>query len=63
MALPLDVDSTQVDFSSIFVNELSWELSLLVKRTRMEWETTPTSDLRKTAKILNFQLQQMKSPK
>lgn len=54
------------------------DLSLLVKRTRMEWETMPTPDLinlanklsctqdespqRKTTKI-HLQLQQMKAPK
>lgn len=64
---------------TLFINGLYWDLFLLVKRTKMESETMFTSDLvnlasqlpltldeppkRKTAKILNLQLQQMKGPK
>ena len=74
-----DVDSTQVALNSMFINRLNRDLSLLVKRTRMEWETMSPSDLvnlanqfshtldelpkRKTAIILNLQIQQMKAPK
>ena len=58
---------------------MGWGLSLLVKRTRVEWETMSTpvlvnlanqlshtldeSSKRKTAKIFNLQLQQIKAPK
>lgn len=35
--LPEDIDSNQVAFNSI--NGLNWDLSLLVKRTRMGWVT------------------------
>lgn len=57
----------------MLIKELTWDHSLIVKRTRMEWETTSIPDLlnlankhsraldelpkRQTAKILNFQLQ------
>ena len=77
--LPSDVESTWVAFNSMLVNILNWCLSFSVKRTRVEWETMSTPDLvnlanqltrtldesskRKTAKILNFQLQLMKVPK
>lgn len=37
--LPMDVESAWVAFNSMFVNELNWDLSLLVKRTRMGWKT------------------------
>ena len=37
--LPLDVQSTQVAFNSVFINRLKQDLSLLVKRTKVEWET------------------------
>lgn len=37
--LPSDVQSTQVAFNSVFINELKQDLSLLVKRTKVEWET------------------------
>ena len=63
----------------MFINGLNHDLSLLVKKTRMEWETVCTPDLvnlanelsptlddlsqRKTTRILNHQLQQMKAPK
>ena len=72
-----DADSTRVAFNFMLINELNCDLSLLVKRTRMEWETTPIPDLvnlanqlsqtpdespqKNMAKIL--QLQQMKGPK
>ena len=41
--LPSDTDSSQVAFNSI--NGLNWELSLLVKRTRTQWETMSSPDL------------------
>ena len=63
----------------MFISVLNWDLSLLVKRTRVEGETTSTPDLvnlanqlahtldespkRKTSKILNFQLWKMKFSK
>ena len=34
-----DVDSTRVAFNCMFINGLNWDLSLLVKKIRMEWET------------------------
>ena len=37
--LPSDVQSTQVAFNSVFINRLKQDLSLLVKRTKVEWET------------------------
>lgn len=37
--LPSDVQSTQVAFNSVFINGLKQDLSLLVKRTKVEWET------------------------
>lgn len=77
--LPMDVESIQVAFNSVFRNRLNWHLSLLVKRSRMEWETISTPDLvnlanqltctienstkRKTTEILSLQFQQMESPK
>ena len=73
--LSTDVDSTWVAFNSILINVLCWDLSLLVKKTRREWETMSTPDLvnlanqlshifdeshkRKNSKILNLQLLQM----
>lgn len=67
-----DVDSTQISFNLMFINGLNQDLSLLVKRIRMEWKSISTPDLvnlanqrsripdespkRKTAKILNLQL-------
>lgn len=42
---PSDVDSTWVTFNSLFVNGLNRNLSLLVKRARMEWEMMDTLDL------------------
>ena len=74
--LPPDVDSIWVAFNSMFINELNQDLSLLVKGTKIEWETMSTPDLinlanqlshtldespkRKTAKIPK--LQQVKPP-
>ena len=71
-----DVDTTQVAFNSMFIGGQKWDFSLPVKNTRMEWEIMSTLDLvnlanqltctldespkRKTAKILNIQLQQIK---
>ena len=43
--LSTDVDSTWVAFNSILINVLCWDLSLLVKKTRREWETMSTPDL------------------
>lgn len=43
--LPLNVESTWVAFNSMLINELNQDLSLLVKRIRTEWETTPSPDL------------------
>lgn len=76
--LPMDVESIQVAFNSVFSNRLNWHLSLLVKRSRIEWETVSTLDLvnlanqltctienstkTKTTKILSFQFQQMGVP-
>ena len=76
---PSDVDSTQVGFSSMFISGLNWHLSLQVKKARMECKIISTPDLvnlanqrshtlhdspiRKTAKIHNLQLQQLKVPK
>ena len=37
--------STGLDFNSMFINGLNQDLSLLVERTRMEWETMFTPDL------------------
>ena len=67
-----DVDSTQVAFNSMFINGLNEDLSLLVKRTRMEWKIMSTPDVvhlvnqlfptldespkKKNAKILHLQL-------
>ena len=75
---PSDVDSTQVVFNSMFIHGLNWDLSFQIKRTRIEWKTVSTPDLvnlanqlsctldelpkRKTAEILNLQLQKMKVP-
>ena len=67
-SLPSDADSILVAFNSNFINGLNQDLSLLVKRTKMEWETMSTLDLvtlpnqlsptlppeRETDKILNF---------
>ena len=69
----------QVAFNSLFINDLNQDFSLLVKRTKIEWETLSTPDLvnlatqvshtlaqsckRKTAKILNVQFKQMEVPK
>lgn len=66
-------------FNSLFVNGLNRDLSLLVKRTRMEWETTSSLDVvnvinrfartldeppwSKTAKTFNFQHWQIKAPR
>ena len=63
----------------MFINGLNRGLSLPVERTRIKWETVCTPDLvnlanqltqtldkspmRKTAKILNLQLQQRRAPK
>lgn len=63
----------------MFIKGLNWGLLLLIKIARMEWETTSTpyvvnlanqlfhtleeSPKRKTTKILNLQLQQIKAPK
>ena len=41
--LPSDIDSSQVALNSI--NGLNWDLSLLVKRTRTQWETMSSPDL------------------
>lgn len=43
-SIPSDVTSTQVAFNSVFINRLNWDTSLLVKRTRMEWENMSTLD-------------------
>ena len=77
--LPLNVESTQVAINSMFINILNQDLSLLVKRTRKEWETTLTpnsvnisnqlacipedSTKKKTTEILNLQPQQMENSK
>lgn len=34
--LPMDVESTQVAFNSMFINGLNQDLFLLVKRTKIE---------------------------
>ena len=70
---------TQVAFNSMCINGLHKNLSLLVKRTCMEWETVFTPDLvnlanklahiiegdsrKKTTKILNLQHQRIETPK
>lgn len=75
-SLPMDVKSTWIAFKSMLINRLNRDLSLLMKRTRIEWETIAMPDLVnlanqlahtlndsskiRTTKILNFQLQQMK---
>ena len=77
--LSSDVDSTHVACNSMFSNRLTQNISLLVKRTRTEQENLSTPDSvnlinqlshtlnespkRKTDKILNLQLQQVKAPK
>lgn len=38
-------ESTWVAFQSVFLTGLIWDLSLLVKRTRIAWETMATPDL------------------
>ena len=76
---PSHVDSTWGAFNSMFTNGLNRDFPLLVIRTRMERQSMSTPDLvnltnqlshtadesppRKTTKMLNFQLQQMKAPK
>ena len=76
--LPLDVESTQVAFNFMFI-VLNWDLSLVIKRTRIKWKIMSTPDLanlasqlthtlddstkRKTTKILSLLLQQMKTAK
>lgn len=71
------VYSTQVAFNSVFINGLDHDLYSLVKRARMKCENMSTPDLvnlanqpshnvsqhplRKTSKILNLQLQQLKT--
>ena len=73
------LEDVRVAFNSMLMNWPNQEFSLLVKRTRMERETMTTPGLvslanqlshtpdessqRKTAKIHNLQLQQMKAPK
>ena len=73
----VNVESTWEDF--MFIDRLNGDLFLLVKRSRMEWETMSSPDLinlvneltctlgdqtkRKTTKVLNFQLQQMEAAK
>lgn len=52
--LPLDVDPTQVVFNCLFINRLNYDRFLLVKRIRMEWETTSTPDLIWQANSLAF---------
>ncbi len=42
--LPSDVDFTWLAFNSMFINGLNWDLSLLVKRTSMEWEAMSAPD-------------------
>lgn len=41
--LPLDVESTQVAFKSMFINEQNQYLFPLVKRTRIEYENMSTA--------------------
>ena len=50
------VDSIQVVFNSMLIHGLKWDLSFLVKRTRMEWETVPNPDLVTLANQLNCPL-------
>lgn len=73
---PSDVGTIGITFNSLCVNRLNSSLSLLVKRTRMEWESMVTLDLinaanhlahtpdeplrSKIVKILNFQSWQMR---
>lgn len=73
----MSVKSIQLPFNSVFIKELNWYFSLVVKGWGWNgklstwdlvnlamWPThTPeNSTIRKTTKILNFQLQQMEGP-
>ena len=40
--LPSDVESPWVTVTSMFINGLDWDLFILVKSMRMEWETVST---------------------
>ena len=73
--LAMGVKSIWVAFNCMVINGLNQDRSLLVRRTRMEWETVSTPDLvslanqlshtldysaeRRSTKILNFELHQM----
>lgn len=37
--LPMDVEYIQVAFKSMFINRLNQDLSLSIKRTKVEWKT------------------------
>lgn len=73
-SLSSEVHATWVALNSMLINGLKQDLSLLVKRTWIEWETMFSPDLgnlvnqislppNKTAKILDLQLQQTKALK
>ena len=40
-----DADSTQVFLNSLFIKGINWDLSFLVKKTRMEWKIMSPPDL------------------
>ena len=55
-SLPSDVDSIWVAFNSMLINGLNWNLSFLVKRSRMERETMSILDLLNLANQLSCTL-------
>ena len=49
--LRLDVESTPVAFNAVVINQLNRHPSLLVKKTRMEWETASCQEQRQKKKV------------